>query len=91
MLLFASEADPLPLNYARFAPYLRAFFLFAYDLHTIKKELGMLLDDLGRLSERAGKVDQHFAAAQKDVSDLQTSISKITPRAEKIRDLDFGE
>ncbi|MBO7066004.1 MAG: DNA recombination protein RmuC [Alphaproteobacteria bacterium] len=57
----------------------------------IKKELSMLLDDLGRLSERAGKVDQHFAAAQKDVSDLQTSISKITPRAEKIRDLDFGE
>lgn len=57
----------------------------------IKKELELLLADLGRLSERAEKVDQHFASAQKDINELQTSISKIAPRAEKIRDLDFGE
>lgn len=57
----------------------------------IKKELDLLLTDLSRLSERAGKVQQHFAATQKDVEDLQTSISKIAPRAEKIKELDFGE
>ena len=57
----------------------------------IKKELDMLLTDLSRLDERASKVDQHFALAQKDMADLQTSISKITPRAEKLRDMDFGE
>jgi len=57
----------------------------------IKRELDLLLTDLDRLNERASKVDQHFALAQKDISDLQTSISKITPRAEKLRNTDFGE
>ena len=57
----------------------------------IKKELELLLGDLDRLSKRAGAIDQHFASAQKDIDELQTSISKIAPRAEKIRELDFGE
>lgn len=57
----------------------------------IKKELDMLLTDLSRLSERANKVEQHFAMAEKDVEDLQTSIRKIQPRTEKLRELDFGE
>ena len=57
----------------------------------IKRELDLLLTDLERLNDRAAKVDQHFALAQKDMSDLQTSVSKITPRAEKLRDMDFGE
>ena len=57
----------------------------------IKKELDLLLADLSRLSERTGKVQQHFALAQKDIEDLQTSISKIEPRAEKIKELDFRE
>ena len=57
----------------------------------IKRELDLLLTDLTRLSDRASRVEQHFTAAQKDIDDLQTSISKIAPRAEKIRDLDFGE
>lgn len=57
----------------------------------IKRELDLLLSDLSRLGERAAKVDQHFTLAQKDMSELQTSISKISPRAEKLRDMDFGE
>ena len=57
----------------------------------IKKELELLLADLSRLSDRADNVQRHFAQTQKDVEELQTSISKITPRAEKIRELDFGE
>ena len=57
----------------------------------IKRELDLLLTDLGRLGERAAKVDQHFTLAQKDMNELQTSISKISPRAEKLRDMDFGE
>ena len=57
----------------------------------IKRELDLLLTDLGRLGERAAKVDQHFTLAQKDMGELQTSISKISPRAEKLRDMDFGE
>ena len=57
----------------------------------IKKELEYLLTDLDRLSKRAGNVQQHFVQTQDDLKELQTSISKITPRAEKIRELDFGE
>ena len=57
----------------------------------IKKELDLLLGDLSRLSDRAAKVSQHFGLAQTDIEQLQTSVSKITPRAEKLRDMDFGE
>ena len=57
----------------------------------IKRELDLLLTDLDRLSKRAGNVQQHFSQTQEDLRELQTSISKITPRAEKIKELDFGE
>ena len=57
----------------------------------IKRELDLLLTDLERLSKRAGAVQQHFGQTENDLKDLQTSIGKITPRAEKLRDLDFGE
>ncbi len=57
----------------------------------IKHELDMLLTDLSRLSDRAGNVSKHFLQAQNDIELLQTSISKIAPRAEKLRDMDFGE
>ena len=57
----------------------------------IKRELDLLLTDLNRLNERTGKVAQHFTMAQTDIEQIQTSISKISPRAEKLRDMDFGE
>lgn len=57
----------------------------------IKHELDMLLNDLNRLNERTSKVAQHFSLAQTDIEQIQTSISKISPRAEKLRDMDFGE
>ena len=57
----------------------------------IKKELDLLLADLSRLNERAIKVQQHFSQASADIEMLQTSVGKITPRAEKLREMDFGE
>ncbi|MBP3316412.1 MAG: DNA recombination protein RmuC [Alphaproteobacteria bacterium] len=57
----------------------------------IKKELELLLTDLVRLNDRAIKVNQHFALAQTDIEQLQISVGKITPRAEKLRAMDFGE
>ena len=57
----------------------------------IRRELDLLLTDLNRLNERTGKVAQHFTLAQTDIEQIQTSISKISPRAEKLRDMDFGE
>jgi hypothetical protein len=61
------------------------------DFAKIKKELDLLLTDLGRLSDRAGNVARHFGQIENDIEQLQTSVSKITPRAEKLRDMDFGE
>lgn len=57
----------------------------------IKKELDLLLTDLTRLSDRAGNVARHFSQIETDIEQLQTSVSKIAPRAEKLRDMDFGE
>ena len=57
----------------------------------IRKELDALLTDLGRLNDRATNVEKHFRMTQTDVEQLQISIGKIAPRAEKLRDMDFGE
>ncbi|MCL2338679.1 MAG: DNA recombination protein RmuC [Proteobacteria bacterium] len=57
----------------------------------IRKELDMLLTDLGRLDARANAVANHFRQTNDDLDALKTSIGKITPRAEKLRDLEFGE
>ncbi|MDE6478590.1 MAG: DNA recombination protein RmuC [Alphaproteobacteria bacterium] len=57
----------------------------------IKKELDYLLTDLGRLADRAGNLQRHFDQTTSDIEQLQTSIKKIAPRAEKLRELDFGE
>jgi len=55
----------------------------------IKKELELLLADLGRLSDRADKVEKSFNNSVDALKDLNISINKITPRAEKLRGLDF--
>jgi DNA recombination protein RmuC len=57
----------------------------------IKKELDALLTDLSRLNDRAGKLESHFKMTENDLEDLQISIRKITPRAEKLKELEFGE
>jgi len=57
----------------------------------IKKELDMLLSDLARLDARATALGNHFRQTTEDLDALKTSIGKITPRAEKLRDLEFGE
>lgn len=59
--------------------------------NSVKKELDLLLMDLERLSERTSKIVNHFQITQKAIEELQTSIRKIEPRAEKIKELDFGE
>ncbi|MFQ6739413.1 MAG: DNA recombination protein RmuC [Alphaproteobacteria bacterium] len=55
----------------------------------IKKELDALLTDLNRLSERTENLQRHFSQTNADIEQIQTSIAKISPRAEKIRDMDF--
>lgn len=55
----------------------------------IKKELDALLTDLSRLAERTDNLGRHFNQTSTDIEQIQTSIGKITPRAEKIRDMNF--
>jgi len=57
----------------------------------IKKELDALLADLTRLADRADNLGRHFNQTTMDIEQLQTSIRKIAPRAEKLRDMDFGD
>ena len=57
----------------------------------IKKELDLLLTDLNRLNERTSNLQRHFAQTTGDIEQIQTTIGKISPRAEKLRDMDFGE
>lgn len=66
-------AIPLLLNYARFAPYLRAFFLFAYDMHTMKLNLGMIKQCLSRLEQEIKKL---FSSDKKKIIKLWYNIKR---------------
>ncbi|MBR6838926.1 MAG: DNA recombination protein RmuC [Alphaproteobacteria bacterium] len=57
----------------------------------IKRELDMLLTDLSRLNDRSENLGRHFAQTVGDIEQIKTSVGKITPRAEKLRDMNFGE
>lgn len=57
----------------------------------IKRELDLLLTDLARLGDRTENLQRHFSQTTNDIEQIQTTIGKISPRAEKIRDMNFGE
>ena len=57
----------------------------------IQTEVGRLLDDVRRLQERAGKLEQHFRQAQDDVVGILTSAAKVGKRGENIEALEFEE
>ncbi|MGL5734148.1 MAG: DNA recombination protein RmuC, partial [Beijerinckiaceae bacterium] len=57
----------------------------------IQKEVSMLVEDVRRLSERAGKLAIHFDQARKDIDDVGTSADKIVRRGARLKDMDFEE
>ena len=57
----------------------------------IQKEVVILLEDVGRLQNRLGKLQSHFQAANKDVEGLVISTGKITSRGQKIEQMDLAE
>jgi DNA recombination protein RmuC len=57
----------------------------------IQSELGKLLEDVRRLSERAGKLDQHFRMVQDDVAGIVTSADKVQRRSTRIESLEFEQ
>ena len=59
--------------------------------HLIKREVDLLLDDLGRLQDRTGKLGTHFGQVQEDLRQVGISTDKLTRRGERIRDLELGE
>jgi DNA recombination protein RmuC len=61
------------------------------EAQTIQKEVGKLLEDVVRISERANKLETHFRQVQEDVVAVKTSSEKVTRRGERIRQLEFDE
>ncbi|WP_050763375.1 DNA recombination protein RmuC [Roseibium sp. TrichSKD4] len=59
--------------------------------HLIQAEVGHLIDDVTRLNDRVGKLQTHFAQANKDIDQILISTEKISKRSRKIEDLDLGE
>jgi DNA recombination protein RmuC len=50
----------------------------------IRKEVGVLVNDVKRLGERVAKLQTHFGQAESDLRDITVSTDKIISRGEKI-------
>lgn len=58
--------------------------------HLIQAEVGNLLLDVGRLTERVSKLQTHFAQTNKDLDQIIISGDKISNRARKIDEMQLG-
>ena len=58
--------------------------------HVIQSEVRGLLDDVRRLGERVGKLDDHFRLARKDVVEITAATDRIAARGERIDSLDLA-
>jgi DNA recombination protein RmuC len=56
----------------------------------IKKEVGVLVGDVKRLSERVAKLQAHFSQAETDLRDITVSTDKIIARGERIGKAELG-
>lgn len=57
--------------------------------HVIQVEVRRLVEDVGRLRERVGKLTLHFGQAQDDLSLIATSADKIAKHGDRIDAMDF--
>jgi len=57
----------------------------------VRTEVGKLVADVRRLTERAMKLEQHFRQAQEDVAAVAVSAEKIGRRAGRIESVEFDE
>jgi DNA recombination protein RmuC len=55
----------------------------------IQKMVGLLLEDVRRLDERAEKLQTHFDQTAKDVRDVRTSAERITGRGQRIKEVEL--
>ena len=59
--------------------------------HVLQHEIGLLMQDVGRMSERVDKLDRHFGQATDDIRKIKISADKIVSRGDKIGELDLEE
>ena len=57
----------------------------------IQAEMLKLLEDVSRLDTRVDNLNRHFSQAQKDITEIQTSTTRITKRSHKITELDVSD
>ena len=57
----------------------------------IQGEVGTMLVDVTRLSDRVRKLRSHFDQANRDIDQIEISAGKVQTRGTKIHELDLGE
>lgn len=57
----------------------------------IRRELGLLFQDVERLGTRVENLDRHFGQAAKDISEIKISADKAGRRARRLDNFDFEE
>jgi len=57
----------------------------------IQTEVGTMLGDVTRLSDRVGNLRTHFDRANRDIDQIEISAGKVQTRGTKIYELDLGE
>lgn len=59
--------------------------------HLIQNEVMKLIEDVGRLDERVGKLQTHFGQASRDIEDILVSTRKVKSRGERIGALELAD
>ncbi len=59
--------------------------------HLVQKELYVMLDDIGRLDDRVGRLQRHFEQAGEDMRQIRISTDKVTRRAGRVQELELDE
>jgi DNA recombination protein RmuC len=57
----------------------------------IQQEVAKLMEDVGRLSDRAANLQRHFDQAVEDVRQIRTSTEKIAAKGERIREVEIAD
>jgi DNA recombination protein RmuC len=57
----------------------------------IQHEVAIMMEDVGRLDDRVGKLRRHFDQAQEDMRQIETSAGKIVRKGENIERLELTE
>jgi DNA recombination protein RmuC len=57
----------------------------------IHAEVGLLMDDLGRLHDRVVNLQKHFSQTNEDVRQILISAEKVEKRGTRIRDVEFED